>query len=72
MSLLTEIKVEMVRAGKTVSDLATALNVARPTISKKLNGHTEFTYGEVAKVAEVLNISASELVRRAEETKTTS
>lgn len=66
MSLQTEIKIEMLRAGKSISDIAESLNMARPTLSRKLNMHAEFTYGEISKISSVLNVPASELIRRAE------
>lgn len=58
----------MARQNKTVSDLADEMKYRRATLSAKLNGHTPFTGAEIGKIAQCLNITASELMRRAEET----
>lgn len=58
----------MARQNKTVSDLADEMKYRRATLSAKLNGHTPFSGAEIGKIAQCLNIAASELMRRAEET----
>lgn len=58
----------MARQNKTVSSLADEMKYRRATLSAKLNGHTPFSGAEIGKIAQCLNIAASELMRRAEET----
>lgn len=58
----------MARQNKTVSALADEMKYRRATLSAKLNGHTPFSGAEIGKIAQCLNIAASELMRRAEET----
>ena len=58
----------MARQNKTVSALADEMKYRRATLSAKLNGHTPFSGAEIGKIAQCLNITASELMRRAEET----
>lgn len=68
LALSGEIRAEMARQNKTVSDLADEMKYRRATLSAKLNGHTPFSGAEIGKIAQCLNIAASELMRRAEET----
>lgn len=57
----------MARQNKTVSSLADEMKYRRATLSAKLNGHTPFSGAEIGKIANCLNVTASELMRRAEE-----
>lgn len=68
LALSGEIRAEMARQNKTVSALADEMKYRRATLSAKLNGHTPFSGAEIGKIAQCLNIAASELMRRAEET----
>lgn len=68
LALSGEIRAEMARQNKTVSSLADEMKYRRATLSAKLNGHTPFSGAEIGKIAQCLNIAASELMRRAEET----
>lgn len=61
-----EIRAEMARNSMTVSHLAELLTMGRSTLSKKLNWSGAFTSGELDTIAEALDVSASELIRRAE------
>lgn len=67
MSLSSEIRAELVRQGSDIESLARSVGVSRQTLSKKLNSHVEFTYGEVQRISQSLGLSLVELVRRAEE-----
>lgn len=67
LSLQTELKVEMVRKEYDIGTLAKDAGMSRQTLSKKLNGHVEFTYGEIGQLARALNVPLSELIRRAEQ-----
>ena len=57
----------MARQNKTVSSLADEMKYRRATLSAKLNNHTPFSGAEIGKIANCLNVTASELMRRAEE-----
>ncbi|WP_167142348.1 helix-turn-helix domain-containing protein [Canibacter sp. ZJ784] len=54
----TEIKVELLRNNLTTEQLARKLGLSRTAISHKINGHSDFTVGEVRKLGEVFNIPA--------------
>lgn len=41
---------------KTETAFAEAMTLATTSVSKKLNGHIEFTQGEILKAAEILGI----------------
>lgn len=66
-ALSKEIRAEIARQNKTVSSLADEIKYRRATLSAKLNGHTSFSGEEIGKIANCLNVTASELMRRAEE-----
>ncbi|MBS6620519.1 MAG: helix-turn-helix transcriptional regulator [Varibaculum cambriense] len=68
IALSSEIQAELARQKKTIGALADEMKYRRATLSAKLNGHTPFTGAEIGKIAQCLNIAASELMRRAEET----
>ncbi len=68
IALSSEIQAELARQKKTIGALADEMQYRRATLSAKLNGHTPFTGAEIGKIAQCLNITASELMRRAEET----
>lgn len=60
---LNELKAELVRQGKTVSDLANAIGKDRSTASMKLNGHRSFTDKEKIKVMDYLGLEYSEMAK---------
>lgn len=68
IALSSEIQAELARQKKTIGALADEMKYRRATLSAKLNGHTPFTGAEIGKIAQCLNITAAELMRRAEET----
>lgn len=45
----------------TQSAFAKALGMSECALSKKLNGHTEWTAGEIRKACEILNIPLNEI-----------
>lgn len=52
----------MGRQGKKLYELRAPLGLSWPTISSRLNGHSEFTVAELDKVAGFLGINAFDLV----------
>jgi transcriptional regulator with XRE-family HTH domain len=49
-----EIRAQMKRKGVTLDDVAEHLKVSRNTVSRKLNGKSEFTVSEVLNICEFL------------------
>ena len=47
--------------GDTMEDLATYLEVAYPTLSKKLNQHTDFTQTEIKKIKLRYNLTPEQV-----------
>lgn len=62
-----EMKAEVGRRDWRRTDLAKALGLSRQGLANKLSGSTDFTVTEVEAAANAFGITASELVRRAEE-----
>ena len=42
-----ELKAQMIRNGKSVDDLCTALGISRSAWFRKVNGESQFTQGEI-------------------------
>lgn len=49
---MNRLRATMVLHGENMTDLANALSMSRRSLSAKMNGHREFTVGDVLKVAE--------------------
>ena len=67
MNLNAEIRAELGRRRVTYADLAELLNTSRQNIQRKLTSTRPISSTDLFEIAHVLNINASELVRRAEE-----
>jgi hypothetical protein len=65
-SLVTEIRVEMVRRDLTIASAAAHFCVTPQTVGRKLNGHRTLTIEDVIGFADWLGLPASELLARAE------
>ena len=57
-----EFKAAMARKNITIADIAKALNVNPSTISRKINGLTDFTRGEIDAVSKLLELSPSDVL----------
>lgn len=55
----------MARRRVTQADLAAALKMSQPAVSRRLNGAVDFTVSELAIVADLLELDASDLLRSA-------
>lgn len=64
-SLASEIRGECAKQGITLGDLAERVGLTPAAMSRRLNGHTEFTIREVIAVSAVLGIDAAALMRAA-------
>ena len=58
----TEIRVAMIRAGYTITTLASAIGMSRRTLNDKILGHRPFTIDEVAMIATVLDVDFHDLL----------
>lgn len=52
----------MARHSKTQDDIAELLNLSRQAISRRMLGHIQFRVDELQKIAELLNVSVSDLL----------
>ncbi|AZR06343.1 XRE family transcriptional regulator [Trueperella pyogenes] len=66
-SLNAEIRAEMGRQRMTYADLARATNQTRQAVQRKLTVTRAVSIGDLEKIANAFGITASELLRRAEE-----
>lgn len=64
--IVAEIRAEMARQGITPTSVAERADMPRGTLWRKLNGRSEFTIDEAARVAAVLDVSLADLAQRAE------
>ena len=60
------IKMEMVGHGLRQQDVAERVGIHRETLSRYLGGKKEMPVGTLFQIAEVLNMSAAEIMTRAE------
>ncbi|WP_296773122.1 helix-turn-helix transcriptional regulator [Varibaculum sp.] len=67
MNLNAEIRAELGRRRVTYAVLAELLNTSRQNIQRKLTSTRPISSTDLFSIAHVLNVNASELVRRAEE-----
>ena len=51
-------KAAVVENGKTMADVAKYLNINEATLSRKVNGITEFSREEIQKICEFLNLES--------------
>ena len=61
-----EVRAEIARQGITYATISDASDISRSSLSRKLAGASEFTLGELVRIAAALNVQASELIARAE------
>ena len=59
----TELRVEMVRAGKSVEDVSREIGVTAPTLYRKLDGKSDFFLAELKAIKKCLNLD-DEAVKR--------
>lgn len=59
----TELRVEMVRARKSVEDVAREIGVTAPTLYRKLDGKSDFFLTELKAIKKSLNLD-DEAVKR--------
>jgi transcriptional regulator with XRE-family HTH domain len=62
LGVTNTIRAEMARRKMSQKDLADALGLSQPAASRRLNGHTEFTVGELLEIAAVLGVAPAVLL----------
>lgn len=58
-----ELRSIMVKHGETAKDLANALGMSYPNLSKKMNGHSDWTISQALKLKGHYNLSAEDIDR---------
>lgn len=56
------VRAEMVRAGRTQSQIAGRLGISQQSLSRRLSGLTSFTIDELAVIATTLEVRLTDLV----------
>lgn len=57
-----EFRAVLARNNMTIDDVAKALNVTSPTISRKINGQGDFFRSEIETIRQLLNLSPEEVL----------
>lgn len=66
MGIASEIRAEVARRGTTLGAVASSADMTRQSLSRKLNGHNDFTLTELRRVAAALGTTLPELITRAD------
>jgi transcriptional regulator with XRE-family HTH domain len=61
---IREVRAGLARKGATQSDLATALEISRGQVGRRLSGEVPFGHQEVIRIAHFLDMSVEELYAR--------
>lgn len=59
----TELRVEMVRCGKSVEEVAKELGVSGPTLYRKMDGKSDFYLSELKSIKKILKLSFEDMTR---------
>lgn len=57
--LADKVAASILRSGRSKSSVATAAGIPATTFNRKINGHVEFTFSELMRLADVLDIAPS-------------
>lgn len=57
--LADKVAASILRSGRTKASVAAAAGIAYTTFNRKINGHVEFTFGELLRIASVLGVEPS-------------
>lgn len=60
-----QVRAELARKNKTAAELAVVLGCTPQTVGRRLNGRVDFTVTEIMRIAEWLDLNASELLKDA-------
>ena len=67
MTVSSEIRAELARQRKTMTDLSDATGIPRTTLSHRLNDHSDLDTGELDRIGDYIGVPGWELLRRASE-----
>ncbi|WP_341935302.1 helix-turn-helix transcriptional regulator [Microbacterium sp. LWO14-1.2] len=59
--LADKVAASILRAGRSKTSVAAAAGIPGTTFNRKINGHVEFTMGELVRIARVLEVAPSTL-----------
>lgn len=54
-----KVAANILRSGRTKASVAAAAGIPHTTFTRKINGHVEFSFGELLRIAAVLDVSPS-------------
>lgn len=57
--LADKVAASILRSGRSKSSVAAASGIPATTFNRKINGHVEFTFSELMRLAEVLDVAPS-------------
>lgn len=66
MSISQTVKTILAENNKSVSDIAPQIGVTRQTFSRKINGHSHFSYNELSNLSTILGVPLVEIIARTE------
>ena len=55
-----KVAASILRSGRTKASVAAAAGIPHTTFNRKINGHAEFGFAELLRIAEVIEVSPSE------------
>lgn len=65
--ITTAIREEIAAHGLSLIVVARSIGIGRQTLSRKLNGHVDFSISELTAIANFLGTTVAELIRRADQ-----
>lgn len=60
--LADKVAASILRSGRSKKSVAVESGIPETTFGRKINGHVEFTFGELLRIASVLDVSPAEFV----------
>lgn len=66
MNITAAIRAELAWHKWTLTDLSDKTGIAQATLSKKMNGHSEFKLNELDLIADALDLPLASLITKAE------
>ena len=57
-----KVAANILRAERSKASVALAVGIPATTFNRKINGHVEFTFSELLRIAEELDVNPSELI----------
>ena len=57
-----DLNAEIARCGYTIPELASAIGISKKTMYSRMRGETDFSQGEIQKLAEVLKLDGDKIL----------